>query len=75
MDTINFCYFAYNFNYDHLLEIFHLLGMSEHHKEAFENAPGDNGTSKFFNWFMSLSRDNQKKVVEYVKENYKGVSE
>lgn len=74
MNTINFIYFAYNFNFSQLRQIFILLGNAEHFKSSWENSPGNDGTQKFLSWFLGLSRNNQMTVVEYVEKNYKGVS-
>ena len=70
MKTMNFMYFANNFDYVQLETIFVVLGNAEHFKSKFNQAKGNNGTEKFLNWFMQLSHDNMETVVNWVSENY-----
>lgn len=74
MKTINFMYFAHNFSQVQMEQIFNVLPMPNHFRNKFETATGNNGTTKFFNWFMNLSTDNQLILVEWIDNNYNGIS-
>lgn len=65
-------YFAHNFSMVQMETIFVVLGNPSHFKSKFEIANGNNGTTKFFNWFMNLSNDNMLIVVEWIEDNYNG---
>lgn len=73
MNTINFLYFAHNFNTFQLEEIFNALSNYNHFKSKFETARGNNGTERFLWWFMNLSTDNQLIVTNWVEINYKNL--
>jgi len=73
MNTINFMYFAHNFNNVQLELIFDALGNVNHFKDKFNGAKGLNGTEKFLNWFMMLSVDNMLIVTNWVETNYKNL--
>lgn len=47
---------------------------AEHFTSKYVNAKGTNGTEKFFNWFMQLSNDNKKSVVDWIDNNYQQTS-
>jgi len=71
MKTINFMYFAHNFSLNQMQLIFNALGNPTHFKAKWNTANGNNGTEKFFNWFMMLSIDNMLIVTEWIESNYK----
>lgn len=49
MNTINFMYFAHNFNINQIDAIIIELGNINHFKSKFNNAVGTDATKKFFN--------------------------
>lgn len=71
METINFMYFANNFNSGQMDAIFDALGDANHFKNKFVGMRGTNGTDKLFSWFMQLSTHNQLIVVNWITNNYK----
>lgn len=71
MNTINFMYFAHNFNSTQLDAIFNSLENVNHFKAKYNSAKGTNGTEKFLNWFMMLSIDNMLIVTSWIETNYK----
>ena len=73
MNTINFMYFAHNYNTLQLDLIFKELGNYNHFKSKFIGAKGTSETEKFFNWFMMLSIDNMLLVVQWVELHYKNL--
>lgn len=72
MEAIKFMYFLYNFNPNHLEDLFEYLGNKQHFTDKFSSNFGNSGTQKLLNLFMTLTTDNQLKFVEWVNENYKG---
>jgi len=73
MKTINFMYFAHNFNTTQLDSIIKELGNVNHFKSKFDSVKGNNATEKFFNWFMMLSVDNMLIVTNWIETNYKNL--
>ena len=73
MKTINFMYFAHNFDSTQLDAIMFTLGNTNHFKSKFDSAKGTNGTEKFLNWFMMLSKDNMLIVLGWIEANYKNL--
>lgn len=73
MNTINFMYFAHNFSMMQMNQIFSSLDNPTHFESKFRNAKGNNGTERFFWWFMNLSLDNQLLVVNWIETNYKNL--
>ena len=73
MNTINFMYFAHNYNTLQLDAIFSELGNASHFKSKFIGSIGNDGTQKFFNWFMMLSIDNMLIVTNWIESNYKNL--
>lgn len=75
MNTINFMFFAYNqVSSEKIRQIANdCLYMTDHFVNKFENSRGENGTQKFFNWFMLLDNDNKKAVVNWIETNYKNL--
>ena len=73
MNTINFMYFAHNFDCFQMEQIFNQFSNSQHFKSKFETARGNNGTDRFINWFMMLSTDNMLIVTNWIETNYKNL--
>ena len=71
MNPINFMYFAHNFSQVQMNKMFSTFNNPAHFEAKFRSARGENGTIKFFNWFMELSLDNQLIVTNWVETNYK----
>lgn len=71
METINFMYFAHNYNGTQLQSIINALGNVQHFTSKYNSAKGTNGTEKFLNWFMMLSIDNMLIVTNWIETNYK----
>jgi hypothetical protein len=70
---MNFMYFAHNFNSTQLDSIINELGNVNHFRSKFDNARGNNGTERFFWWFMNLSVDNMLIVTNWIENNYKNL--
>ena len=76
--TRNFMYFLYNFPYGWENEFLkndpmkdHLLGKLEMYKER--NTSG-NSAVVIMEFFFSLGTDRQEKLIQWVEDNYQGVS-
>lgn len=72
--TINFIYFANNFTHEQLVKAIETTSAPDHlfqKLKAMDEKLGiGNGTTAFFKWFMELSLDNQKVIVNWVNQNY-----
>ena len=74
MNTINFMYFAYNFNRVQLEQLFEYIGLRQHlmNKLSYHSDRKGNGTYGFLETFMELSRGNKLLALEWIENNYKG---
>ena len=72
--TIKFMYFANNAVCKEVINTIskEALYNREHFIGKFVNASGNNGTQKFFSWFMMLTDDNKKAVIDWIDNNYNG---
>ena len=67
---VNFMYFAHNFPYGFINKVWN-GNMADHLHDKFINSKGDNGTEKFFKWFMNLDEGNKETLIDWIDKNYK----
>lgn len=65
--TLNFVYFTMNFKYDFIEEVWD-GSIARHLRDKFDKLYQKR--SNFMDWFCELDRDNQRKLLEWVENNY-----
>ena len=76
LKTVNFMYFICNYPYKFIDSVWSDEPMLVNHLTikfgSFCERHGSMGG--FVNWFMELDRTNQTKLLNWVEDNYKGIS-
>jgi len=74
--TINFMYYANNFNHDWINKVWsnnaHICEHLTSKWDALNHNNNDGGTANFFKLFMQLDDNNRNILLDWIKENYKG---
>lgn len=76
MEAIRLMYFFANYSREQLEGYFGATSAPSHLKSKFDAeclTNGHNGTQALITCFYQMGRDNQKAVVAYVNEHYKGI--
>ena len=69
--TINFMYFAFNFPYKFIEEVWsESPSMANHLREKFNSLSERNGSMTIFKWFMELDGNNKNTLLDWIEVNY-----
>ena len=70
--TINFMYFAFNFPYKFIEDVWSdNASLSKHFRDKFNSLSERNGSMTIFKWFMELDNGNKSILLDWIEKNYK----